>query len=62
MSTENLRVESKARYDKKRMKTSVSFNMESPEEAAMYEYAKTKKFSLWAKAKLEEEMRSKGLL
>lgn len=45
--------EFKRNYDKKRTKISVSFNLES--EGELYEYAKSLNFSVWAKARLEED-------
>jgi len=45
----------KLRYDQKRTKISVSFNLET--EAELYEYAKTLNFSVWAKDCLEKEMK-----
>lgn len=49
----------KQAYDKKRQRIAVSFNLENEAEAAMYEYAQTLKFSVWAKDKLTQEMEMK---
>ena len=47
----------KLRYDQKRTKISVSFNLET--EVDLYEYAKSLNFSVWVKNQLEKEMKKK---
>ncbi len=62
MSTEKTTPDYKLRYDKKRERIAVSFNLEDENEAAMYEYGKTIVFSTWVKELMHKEMKKLKLL
>lgn len=57
--TSPIKDKAKDRYEKKRAKISVSFNLDDPDNVELLNYARTLNFSLWAKEKLRNEMLEK---
>lgn len=55
---ENLR-KARARYDKKRVKLSVSFNLGNERDIELHAFAKNVLFSAWVKDRIEDEIRQR---
>lgn len=62
MTEEHLTPDYKLRYDRKRERIAVSFNMEDKREAAMFEYGKSIVFSSWVKDLMGKHLEELGIL
>lgn len=62
MTEEQSTPDYKLRYDRKRERIAVSFNMEDKREAVMFEYGKSIVFSTWVKDLMAKHLEELGIL